>query len=237
MLTLRRSADRGHADHGWLDARHSFSFAGYFDPGHTQFGTLRVLNEDRVAPGQGFGSHPHESMEIITVVLEGGLEHKDSLGSGSVIRPGDVQVMSAGRGVVHSEFNASKTDPVHLVQIWILPDRPGGAPRYDERHFDEAAFADGPVLVASGGGEPGALAIGADARLFRAKPRAGEAASVALASRGRGAWVQVLGGSIEVAGETLSAGDGASLTDVDEVVVTGLADASDVLLFDLPLPS
>lgn len=234
-IQVRRSAERGHADHGWLDARHTFSFAGYFDPEFVQFGTLRVLNEDRVAPGQGFGAHPHESMEIITVVLEGGLQHKDSLGSGSVIRPGDVQVMSAGRGVVHSEFNASQDEPVHLVQIWILPDAPGGDPRYDEAHWDEAAFGDGPVLIASGGGEAGALAIGTDARLFRAKPSSGESHVVALDRPGRCAWVQVLAGSVRLGDEVLEAGDGAALTDVDTLEVVGDAAASDVLVFDLPV--
>jgi len=240
LITVRRSAERGRADHGWLVARHSFSFAGYRDPDHMGFRALRVMNEDRIAGGGGFGEHPHNDMEIITVVIEGALEHRDSLGSGSVIRPGDVQVMTAGTGILHSEFNGSETETCHLLQIWILPERTGSEPRYDEKHFapedSQGDSQDGPEgrlsVVVSGDGRDGSLRIGRDVRLLRGTLREGESASHALAE-GRHGWVQVVSGSVSVLGTTLEAGDGAALSQVESIALQGVAEASDVLVFDL----
>lgn len=234
MIELRRSEDRGHADHGWLDTHHTFSFASYFDPAHMGFGPLRVLNEDRVAPGQGFRSHPHRDMEIISVVVEGGLEHKDSIGSGSVLRPGDVQVMSAGSGVVHSEFNASSTDPVHFLQIWIEPGQPGGEPTYRERHFDDDAVRGRLACIASEDGRDGSMTIGRDVRVHRAKLENGEDASLAL-GEGRGAWVQVIAGEVRVGAETLGPGDGAAVTDEAALSLSSASDVTDLLVFDVPV--
>jgi hypothetical protein len=240
QITVRRSAERGRADHGWLDARHTFSFAGYRDPDHMGFRALRVMNEDRIAGGGGFGEHPHNDMEIITVVIEGALEHRDSLGSGSVIRPGDIQVMTAGTGILHSEFNGSETETCHLLQIWILPERAGSEPRYDEKHFvAESAQGDlqgGPEerlrTMVSGDGRDGSLRIGRDVLLLRGTLRAGESASHAL-TEGRHGWVQVVSGSVSVLGTTLEAGDGAALSQADSIALLGVAEASDVLVFDL----
>ena len=230
MMTIRRSDERGHAEHGWLDSRHTFSFGSYHDPGHMGFGPLRVLNEDRVAPGRGFGEHPHRDMEIISIVLDGALEHRDSLGSGSVLRPGDVQVMTAGTGVVHSEFNGSKDDPVHFLQIWIEPENRGSRPRYDERRFDFGAdFA----RIVSGDGADNSLEIGCDASILRARPAAGVQLSHELAPHRR-AWLQVIHGSVESGGETLDAGDAAGFEDVEEVQLTAGTSGADVLLIDLP---
>lgn len=234
MIKVRRSDERGHADHGWLDSHHTFSFASYLDPEHMGFGPLRVLNEDRVAPGQGFGSHPHRDMEIISVVVEGGLEHKDSIGSGSVLRPGDVQVMSAGSGVVHSEFNASKTDPVHFLQIWIEPAEGGGEPTYRERHFDDEALRGRLACIASEDGRDGSMTIGRDVRVHRGTLGQGDGASLPLGP-GRGAWVQVVRGEVQVAGETLRAGDGAAVTAADALAVTSTSDGTDLLAFDVPI--
>jgi len=234
MIKVRRSEDRGHADHGWLDTHHSFSFASYFDPAHMGFGPLRVLNEDRVDPGQGFGSHPHRDMEIISVVVEGGLEHKDSIGSGSVLRPGDVQVMSAGRGVVHSEFNASRTEPVHFLQIWIEPAEPGGEPTYREHHFDDDALRGRLACIASEDGRDGSMTIGRDVRVHRAKLGDGDGVSLAL-GEGRGAWVQVIDGEVRLGGETLRPGDGAAVTGEDVLSLTSASDSTDLLAFDVPV--
>ncbi len=236
QITVRRSAERGRADHGWLVARHSFSFAGYRDPAHMGFRALRVMNEDRIAGGGGFGEHPHNDLEIITVVIEGALEHRDRLGSGSVIRPGDIQVMTAGTGILHSEFNGSKTETCHLLQIWVLPERTGSEPRYDEKHFEPEDLQGGPEgalrVVVSGDGRDESLQIGRDVLLLRGTLRAGESASHALAG-GRHGWVQVVSGSVSVLGTTLEAGDGVALSQVDSIALQGVAEASDVLLFDL----
>ncbi|MBL6755401.1 MAG: pirin family protein [Planctomycetes bacterium] len=232
MITLRRSADRGHADHGWLDARHTFSFASYFDPEFMQWGSLRVLNQDRIRGGGGFPRHPHQDMEIVTVVLEGELRHEDSMGNGSVIRPGDVQYMSAGTGVTHSEFNASENEPLHLLQMWVMPARPGGEPRYDQRHFTPAerqgrlALAAGPASETS----PAPITIGQDARLLLGTFDASEAADLPLS--GRRAWVHVASGAVRVNGHDLGPGDGAGLVDEAELRIEGL-ERAEVVVWDL----
>lgn len=232
MITLRRSADRGHADHGWLDARHTFSFASYFDPEFMQWGSLRVLNQDRIRGGGGFPKHPHQDMEIVTVVLEGELRHEDSMGNGSVIRPGDVQYMSAGTGVTHSEFNASENEPLHLLQMWVMPARPGGEPRYDQRHFTPAerqgrlALAAGPASETS----PAPITIGQDARLLLGTFDASEAADLPLS--GRRAWVHVASGAVRVNGHDLGPGDGAGLVNEAELRIEGL-ERAEVVVWDL----
>ena len=232
MITLRRSADRGHADHGWLDARHTFSFASYLDPAFMQWGSLRVLNQDRIQGGGGFPRHPHQDMEIVTVVLEGELRHEDSMGNGSVIRPGDVQYMSAGTGVTHSEFNASDNEPLHLLQMWVVPARPGGEPRYDQRHFTPAerqgrlALAAGPASETS----PAPITIGQDARLLLGTFDASEAADLPLS--GRRAWVHVASGAVRVNGHDLGPGDGAGLVDEAELRIEGL-ERAEVVVWDL----
>ena len=232
MITLRRSADRGHADHGWLDARHTFSFASYFDPEFMQWGSLRVLNQDRIQGGGGFPRHPHQDMEIVTVVLEGELRHEDSMGNGSVIRPGDVQYMSAGTGVTHSEFNASENEPLHLLQMWVMPARPGGEPRYDQRHFTPAerqgrlALAAGPASETS----PAPITIGQDARLLLGTFDASEAADLPLS--GRRAWVHVASGAVRVNGHDLGPGDGAGLVNEAELRIEGL-ERAEVVVWDL----
>ena len=231
MIQVRRSEDRGHAEHGWLDSHHTFSFADYYDPEQMGFRALRVINEDRVAPGEGFPTHPHRDMEILSYVLEGGLQHKDSLGTGSVIRPGDVQRMSAGTGVAHSEFNASRSEPVHFLQIWILPERRGLTPGYEQKHFTEESRKGQLRLIASPGGEAGSVAIHQDVRLYSALLSPGESVRHVLAP-GRHAWVQVARGTVRLGAETLHAGDGAAISDEQAVSLT--ADApSEVLLFDL----
>jgi redox-sensitive bicupin YhaK (pirin superfamily) len=232
MITVRPSDDRGLADHGWLLARHSFSFADYQDPDHDQFRALRVLNEDRVAPGAGFPTHGHRDMEIITVVLEGALQHRDSMGHSAIITPGEVQVMTAGTGVQHSEFNPSATEAVHLLQIWLLPRAPRLTPAYGQRRFPEAARRGRLQRVASGrdsGGE--SLRIHADADLFTTLLAPDEAVIHPLAP-GRHAWVQVARGAVRVNGKSLVAGDGAALSDEAQVLLRGTTDA-EVLLFDL----
>jgi redox-sensitive bicupin YhaK (pirin superfamily) len=231
MITIRPARERGHAEHGWLDSRHTFSFADYHDPAHMGFRALRVINEDRVAPGRGFGTHPHRDMEIISFVLDGALEHKDSMGTGSVIRPGDVQRMSAGTGVLHSEFNASKTAPVHFLQIWILPDRAGLPPSYEQKSFAAAERTNQLRLVASQGGRDGALTVHQDVALYAALLDAGASVRQPLA-RGRHAWIQVARGAVDLGGQRLSAGDGAAVRDEAEVVLRA-EEAAEVLLFDL----
>jgi redox-sensitive bicupin YhaK (pirin superfamily) len=231
MLQIRRSAERGHANHGWLDSYHSFSFADYYDPDHMQFGPLRVINEDVVAPGQGFGAHSHRDMEIVTYVLDGALAHKDSMGNGSTIRHGDVQRMSAGTGVMHSEFNASKEEPVHLLQIWVLPARRGDQPGYEEKRFDDAGKRGRLRVVASPDGRDGSVTIHADASIHAALIDGAERADYALPA-GRRAYVHVARGGLMVNGETLVAGDAAMLSDVDTVTLEK-GDAAEVLLFDL----
>jgi hypothetical protein len=228
MLHLRKSNDRGHANHGWLDSWHTFSFADYHDPEHVSFSALRVINEDRVSPGEGFPTHPHRDMEIITYVLEGALEHQDSLGTGSVIRPGEVQRMSAGTGIRHSEFNHSQTEPVHFLQIWILPDRQGVKPGYEQKRIG----LDGQLrLVASPDGHDGSVTIHQDARVYAARLNGSEVTHT-LAS-GRRAWLQVARGAVKLNGTTLQAGDGAGIE--NETALRLAADGSaEVLLFDLP---
>jgi hypothetical protein len=231
MITVRRSADRGHFDHGWLDTRHTFSFAGYRDPRFMGFRSLRVLNEDRVVAGEGFGEHPHRDMEIVSYVLSGALAHRDSLGNGSIIRRGDVQRMTAGTGVVHSEFNASAREPVHFLQIWILPERAGLEPGYEQRAFPDEEKQGRLRLVASRDGAEGSLTVHQDARILATLLAPGEAVRHPLPP-GRHAWVQVVSGEVEVEGERLSAGDGAAISSSAEVVIRGVRDA-EALLLDL----
>ncbi len=231
MIQLRKSGERGHANHGWLDTWHTFSFADYHDPRHMGFSVLRVINEDVVAPGQGFPTHPHRDMEIITWILEGALEHKDSLGTGSVIRPGEVQRMSAGSGIRHSEFNPSPAEAVHLLQIWILPDRAGYAPGYEQTRFEDAELADHLRLVASPNGQDGSITIHQNARVYAARLRNG-AVTHTLGS-GRRAWVQVARGALTLNGQKLAAGDGAAVEQETILRLTGTSGA-ELLLFDLP---
>ncbi len=233
MLEIRKSEERGVAEHGWLSSRHSFSFAGYQDPRHTGFGPLLVINEDRVQAGRGFGSHGHRDMEIISYVLEGELEHKDSMGTGSVIRPGHVQRMSAGSGVVHSEFNHSSTKPVHFLQIWIVPNAQGIAPSYEEKYFDAASKQGQWRLIASPDGAEGSVRIHQDARLY-ATILDGEQTLDHPLSEGRCAYVHVARGSLTVNGVTLNAGDALKVMN-ESAITVGQADQAEVLLFDLPV--
>ena len=233
MLEILKSADRGTADFGWLLSRHSFSFGDYYDPKRMGFGPLRVINEDRVRPAQGFGTHGHRDMEIISYVLEGALEHKDSIGTGSVIRPGDVQIMSAGTGIRHSEFNPSKTEPVHFLQIWIVPDREGIAPRYDQQTFPEAEKRGRLRLVGSSDGRDGSIVIHQDVDLLAGILDAGERAEHSFRN-GRKGWVQIARGSAEVNGQRLEAGDGAAVRNEALLTVASKVDGAELLVFDLP---
>src|SRR5689334_16835423 len=210
MMTLRKAAERGHARHGWLDSHHTFSFADYYDPKHMGFRSLRVINDDRVEAGRGFGSHPHRDMEIISYVLEGALAHKDSMGTGAVIKPGDVQRMSAGTGVVHSEFNASKTDEVHFLQIWLMPSQRGIKPGYEQKTFTDDDKRGTLRLVASPDGANGSITIHTDARVYAGLFDKGQTAELPLAP-GRGAWVHVARGNIRVNDQTLAEGDGIAI--------------------------
>jgi len=231
MLQLRKAQDRGHANHGWLDSWHTFSFADYHDPRHMGFSALRVINEDRVSPGEGFPTHPHRDMEIITYVLEGALEHKDSLGTGSVILPGEIQRMSAGTGIRHSEFNHSQSDPVHFLQIWILPSSQGVQPGYEQKLIDIAKLNGNLRLVASPDGRDGSVTIQQDARLYAARLN-NEEVTHAL-TPGRHAWIQVARGAVRINGTMLQAGDGAGIENEPSLQLA--ADGSaEVLLFDLP---
>ncbi len=232
MITIRKSDDRGHFDHGWLDTRHTFSFGDYWEPAHVNFRALRVLNEDRVFPAAGFGTHGHNDMEIVSYVLSGRLAHKDSLGTGSTIVPGDVQYMSAGTGVKHSEFNDSKTDPVHFVQIWIVPDRRGYEPRYGQKTFAESAKRGQLLLVASGTGGDGSIAIRQDVNVYATILGEGENAKLDIAER-RHLWVQVLRGEADVNGHRLSAGDGLAASDETSFILRGAGAEAEVLVFDL----
>ena len=230
MITLRPSAARGHADHGWLDTFHTFSFADYHDPAHTSFRALRVINEDRVAPGMGFGTHPHRDMEILTYILAGRLAHKDSMGHGREIAPGQLQAMSAGTGITHSEFNPSRTDPVHLLQIWLLPDRRGHTPRYAE-WTPVPGNADALTLLASPDGRESSAAIHQDARLFLVKLPASGEMTHALAPT-RAAWLQVMRGTLTLDGHTLAAGDGAAVEN-ETALTLHATEKAEALLFDL----
>ena len=232
MITIRRANERGHAQHGWLDSFHSFSFADYHDPEHMGFGALRVINEDRVQPGRGFGTHGHRDMEIISYVLEGALAHKDSMGNGSAIRPGDVQRMSAGTGVMHSEFNASDRDPVHFLQIWIEPTRRGVQPEYEEKRCDADSKRGRLRLIASPDGAEGSVTLHQDARLYAALLDGNESVEH-QADPGRRVYVHLVRGEAEVNGEKLSAGDAAKATAVTRILI-GNARGAEVLLFDLP---
>lgn len=233
MLQIRKSATRGLAEHGWLSSRHTFSFAGYHDPRHVSFGPLRVINEDTVIGGQGFGTHSHSNMEIISYVLGGALEHKDSMGTGSVLRYGDVQRMSAGSGVSHSEFNHSADAPVHFLQIWIFPDRENITPSYQETHFDPASKRGQLRLIASPDGAQGSLLIHQDARIYATILDGTQQLTHALAA-GRGAYVQVARGQLQVNGVTLEAGDALQVSGESAVQLSDGQDA-EVLVFDLPL--
>ncbi len=232
MQQIRKSEDRGLAEHGWLKSLHSFSFSSYQDPDHVQFGPLRVINEDRVQPGQGFGTHGHQDMEIISYVLEGALEHKDSLGTGSVIRVGDVQRMSAGTGVRHSEFNHSKREGVHFLQIWIIPAEQGIAPSYEEKHFDAASKQGRLRLIASSDAREGSVLIHQDAAIYAAILGAGDHVSLPLAA-GRLGYVHVIRGAVTVNGQALRGGDALKLSDEAALTLTDAVEA-EVLVFDLP---
>ena len=231
MIKVRRSAERGHFDFGWLDTRHTFSFADYYDPRFMGFRSLRVINEDWVEPGRGFGTHGHRDMEIITYVLEGALEHRDSMGNGSVLRPGEVQRMSAGTGVLHSEFNHSRDERVHLLQIWILPEREGVKPSYEEKTFGAAEKNGRLRLVASREGSDGSVKINQDARLYAALLEPGQQVTHQLAP-GRHAWLQVARGAVELNGYPLRQGDGAAVSDEQTLTLVG-AEPAEILLFDL----
>jgi redox-sensitive bicupin YhaK (pirin superfamily) len=232
MITLRKAKDRGHASHGWLDSWHSFSFADYHDPAHMGFGPLRVINEDRVQAGMGFGTHGHRDMEILSYVLDGQLEHRDNMGTGAVIEPGDVQRMSAGRGVLHSEFNPSFTDGVHFLQIWIEPNATGIAPSYEQKHFPDHDKRARLRLIASGDGAEGSVTIHQDARVYAALLDRKDRVTQTLAP-GRRAYVHVASGAVRLNGIELEAGDAAALTDEPDIILDRAA-AAEVLLFDLP---
>jgi hypothetical protein len=231
MITVRRANDRGHAEHGWLDSWHTFSFADYYDPKQMGFRTLRVINEDRVEAGKGFGTHPHRDMEIVSYVLEGAIQHRDSMGNGEVLRPGEVQRMTAGTGVTHSEFNPSRTEGLHFLQIWILPAKQGLKPDYEQKAFPSADRQGKLRLVAAPDGRDGALTIHQDVAIYASLLAAGEVVEHTL-GKGRGAWVQVTRGAVDVGGEKLGAGDGAAIENESLVRVAGERDA-EFLLFDL----
>ena len=231
MIRLRKSGDRGHANHGWLDTYYTFSFDTYQDPSWMGFRSLRVINEDKVAPAKGFGTHPHRDMEIITYVLEGSVQHKDSMGNGSIIRPGEVQRMSAGTGVTHSEANPSQTEALHLLQIWIFPDKKGLEPSYEQKNFDRKSKLNQLRLVASGDARDGSVRIHQDADLFVSLLEAGHTVEHRLA-KNRHAWIQIARGRVDLNGTRLDAGDGAALGDSDKLALTA-ATSSEILIFDL----
>ena len=231
-MEIRRANERGHAQHGWLDSFHSFSFADYHDPAHMGFGALRVINEDRVQPGQGFGTHGHRDMEIISYVLDGGLAHQDSMGNGSVIRPGDVQRMSAGTGVRHSEYNASDRDPVHFLQIWIEPSVRGIAPSYEEKRFEADAKRGRLRLIASPDGAEGSVTLNQDARVYASLLDGADAVEHEVAPERR-AYLHVVRGELEANGQALGPGDALKLTRDGRLRLAN-ARAAEVLLFDLP---
>ena len=231
MITIRPARERGHADHGWLSTYHTFSFADYYDPAYMGFRDLRVLNEDYVQPGRGFGTHPHRDMEIITCVLEGALQHRDSMGNGSVIRPGDVQRMSAGSGITHSEFNPSAEEPVHLLQIWLRPDTLGLTPEYEQRTFPDQEKKGRLRVIASRDGRDGSVRIHQDVHLYAAILRPGEEVASEIDPK-RGAWLQVVRGSVALNTRRLRAGDGAAVDRESRLVLRGV-EAAELLLFDL----
>ncbi len=231
MIKVRKSDERGHANHGWLNTYHTFSFADYYDPEQMGFRTLRVINDDVVAGGGGFGMHPHRDMEIITYIISGALEHRDSLGNGAVMKPGEVQRMTAGTGVKHSEFNHSEKEPVHLLQIWILPEKPGLKPGYEQKSFTEQLKPGKLVKTVSRGGQDGSLNINQDVSLLVGKFNAGDKATYELKPK-RHAWVHVATGKVTLNGTELSAGDGAAVNDEKALEIAGKAE-SQVLVFDL----
>lgn len=231
MLQVRRAADRGHFDHGWLDTHHTFSFSRYVDREHTRFRSLRVMNEDVVQPGQGFGTHPHENMEIVTYVLTGALEHRDSMGNGEVLRPGEFQRMTAGTGITHSEFNPSDSEPVHLYQIWLFPERNGLEPSYEQKAFDKAGRQNQLQLVASQDAAEGSLLIHQDARIYLGNLDEGAVVEHVVESD-RHVWLQVLRGTVDVNGESLQTSDGVAISDEAAVTITGTS-AAEIMLFDL----
>ena len=231
MLKIRSASDRGHFDHGWLNTYHTFSFADYRDPNHMGFRSLRVINEDRVQPGMGFGTHSHHDMEIISYVLAGALEHKDSMGNGEVLRPGEFQRMSAGSGITHSEFNPSDTEPAHFYQIWLFPDQKGLEPSYEQKRFDDGGMTNQLRLVASPNGEDGSLRIHQDARIFLAKLDSGQQLSREL-QHDRHAWLQILRGAVTVDGHNLNAGDGVAISE-ETILAIKSEDAGEIMLFDL----
>ncbi len=230
MIHIRKSDERGHFDHGWLNTYHTFSFADYYDPEYMGFRSLRVINEDRVAPGAGFGTHGHRDMEIVSYVLEGALAHRDNIGQGGVIKPGDVQRMSAGTGVLHSEMNGSKEEPVHFLQIWILPERNGLKPSYEDRHFDEVSRRGVLRLIAARGSQDGAVQVNQDVRIYSALLDDRTTVTHNFDADRHG-WLQVARGEIELNGQKLSAGDGAAISDERAITITGKG--AEVLLFDL----
>jgi quercetin 2,3-dioxygenase len=232
MLTIRSAQDRGVANFGWLDSRHTFSFGNYHDPKYMGFADLRVINEDFVAPGQGFPTHGHQDMEIVTYILEGALEHKDSIGTGSVILPGDVQRMSAGTGIRHSEFNASQSETVHLLQIWILPEQKGSEPSYEQKHFTEADKRGKLRLVGARDGRDGSVVIHQDINLYAAALPVGESVSYTFAP-GRVGWLQVARGSVKLNEHQLQVGDGVAIDRETKIDIQGIDGDAEVLLFDM----
>lgn len=232
MIVMRRAEDRGRANLGWLDSRHTFSFGHYYDPDQMGFGTLRVINEDRVSPGTGFGTHGHRDMEIVSYVLDGELQHRDDIGNGSIIRPGDIQRMSAGTGIRHSEYNPSSEKAVHFLQIWILPERPGLEPGYEQTHFGDGAIDGALRLVASRDGREGSVTIHQDVDLHAARLGDGDTVDFVLRP-GRRAWLHVARGSVELNGKSMNAGDGAAIEDEPALTVGSRSAATEILLFDM----
>lgn len=232
MITLRPADERGHADHGWLNSRFTFSFADYHDPRHMGFRTLRVINDDQIAGGGGFGAHPHRDMEIITYMVEGQLEHQDNMGHGAVLKRGDVQHMTAGRGVVHSEFNHSPSDPLRLLQIWVFPEKRGLVPGYQDRHFDEQERVNRLRLIASTDGRDNSLVINQDVDLYDAEFSHGTELRQTLRP-GRHAWLQVINGELSLNGKSLKTGDGAAVSEESELTIVGQSPKAEFLLFDL----
>lgn len=233
MLKLRRSQERGHASHGWLSSHHTFSFASYYDPAHMGFGPLRVINEDRIDGGSGFGRHPHQDMEIISYVVDGALAHQDSMGNKAIIRPGEVQRMSAGTGVFHAEMNYEEDKVTHFFQIWITPNKRAVKPSYGQKDFSEALEREGLVLVVSPDGRDGSISMNQDADVYLARLKAGSSLHFGL-KKERGLWLQLVKGRVELQGEIMSAGDGAAITNENVLELIGQSDA-EIILFDLPM--
>lgn len=232
MITIRSASERGNANFDWLDSRHTFSFGSYYDPAHMGFGNLRVINEDKVAPGQGFPTHSHRDMEIISYVVEGALEHKDSIGNGSIIRPGDVQRMSAGTGISHSEYNASGESPVHFLQIWVLPEKQGIDPGYEQIYVSPEEKQEKLHLIGSRDGRDGSVTIHQDVNLYAARLTMNNQVDYTLPSH-RAVWLQVVHGDIALNGQTLKSGDGAAITAKEQLMIQGRSDEAEILLFDM----